>query len=88
MKDRNSDFKSLVSLSNLFKLISLDIYVISGETIDGTSLVTGSHSNANVLTTAAMADVPVVVCLFNQFHKIRIWREILLTHFKNWPIHE
>ncbi|VDK63054.1 unnamed protein product [Onchocerca ochengi] len=36
-----------------------------GETIDGTSLVTGSHSNANVLTTAAMADVPVVATMLN-----------------------
>ncbi|OZC10477.1 hypothetical protein X798_02521 [Onchocerca flexuosa] len=37
-----------------------------GETIDGTSLVTGSHSNANVLTTAAMADVPVVATMLNK----------------------
>uniref|UniRef100_A0A0R3RXV2 Protein MON2 homolog n=1 Tax=Elaeophora elaphi TaxID=1147741 RepID=A0A0R3RXV2_9BILA len=37
-----------------------------GETIDGTSLLTGSHSNTNVLTTAAMADVPVVAAMLNQ----------------------
>uniref|UniRef100_A0AAF5RVX0 Protein MON2 homolog n=2 Tax=Wuchereria bancrofti TaxID=6293 RepID=A0AAF5RVX0_WUCBA len=37
-----------------------------GETIDGTSLVSGSHSNTNVLTTAAMADVPVVAAMLNK----------------------
>ncbi|VDM92159.1 unnamed protein product, partial [Litomosoides sigmodontis] len=37
-----------------------------GEIIDGTSLVTGPHSNANVLTTAAMADVPVVSAMLNK----------------------
>ncbi|KAK6109530.1 Guanine nucleotide exchange factor in Golgi transport N-terminal family protein [Brugia pahangi] len=37
-----------------------------GETIDGISLVSGSHSNTNVLTTAAMADVPVVAAMLNK----------------------
>ncbi|KAL3981528.1 Guanine nucleotide exchange factor in Golgi transport N-terminal family protein [Acanthocheilonema viteae] len=37
-----------------------------GETIDGSSLVTSSHSNTNVLTTAAMADVPVVAAMLNK----------------------
>ncbi|EFO21823.2 hypothetical protein LOAG_06662 [Loa loa] len=37
-----------------------------GEAVDGTSLVTSSHSNTNVLTTAAMADVPVVAAMLNK----------------------
>ncbi|VDK34603.1 unnamed protein product [Gongylonema pulchrum] len=33
-----------------------------GDANDGSSLMTGSPSNSSVLTTAAMADVPVMVC--------------------------
>ncbi|CAG9532872.1 unnamed protein product [Cercopithifilaria johnstoni] len=52
-----------------------------GETIDGTSLVTGSHSNTNVLTTAAMADVPVVAAMLNKlFDSTATLDDVALHH--------
>ncbi|VDN06425.1 unnamed protein product [Thelazia callipaeda] len=71
----------LGSIQHLVWILGMAPSLSECEVCDGTSLTIASHSNTNVLTTAAMADIPILTVMLNElFDSTAKLDEVALHH--------